>query len=153
MNTVEEKIEKLIKPVLEDEGVEIVDIELKPFKSGSILTVYIDKEGGVDLDTCEDISQLISPLLDVHDLVEGKYYLEVSSPGIERRIGKPKDFKKYVGERVKLTAREKINGRRNFTGKLIDAGDKSITLQDEKGKYHINYDLIKKANLVVEIEF
>lgn len=147
------KVEEIIEPVLKREGIEIVDIEFKPRKGGSVLTVYIDKEGGIDLETCKQVSELISPILDVYDLIKSRYYLEVSSPGIERPLRKVKDFKRYVGSEVSVNTFNKIEGRRRFKGLLEKANENSIVIRVDSEEYEIPYPEISKANLVVEIEF
>lgn len=150
---IEEQVEKAIEKMLSDEGIEIVDVEYVPGPSGARLVIYIDREGGVDIDTCARVSELISPVLDVYDFIKGRYYLEVSSPGIERRIRKRKDFERFKGEKVKLETVEPVDGRRRFTGIIADAGERSFILRAEDGDHEIGYDLIKKANLVVDIKF
>lgn len=148
-----EKIEKLIQPVLDKEGIELVDIEFKPRRNGSVLTIYIDKEGGVDLETCKRVSELISPILDVYDLIKSRYYLEVSSPGIERPLKKVKDFQRFVGSEVSVNTFNKIRGRKKFKGLLEKADENSIVVKVDEEKYEIPYSEISKANLMVEIEF
>lgn len=150
---IEEQVEKAIEKVLSDEGIEIVDVEYVPAPSGARLVVYIDREGGVDIDTCARVSELISPILDVYDFIKGRYYLEVSSPGIERRIRKRRDFERFKGEKVKLETTEPVDGRKRFTGIIDEVGEKSFTLKAEDGNHEISFELIKKANLVVDIKF
>ncbi len=147
------KIEEIIEPILKKQGIEIVDIEFKPRKGGSVLTIYIDKEGGIDLETCKQVSELISPILDVHDLIKSRYYLEVSSPGVERPLKKVKDFMRYVGSEVSVNTFNKIEGRRRFKGLLEKADERSIVIKVDTKEYEITYPEISKANLVVEIEF
>lgn len=150
---IEEKVEELIEKVLEREGIEIVDIEYVPGPKGGRLTVYIDKEGGVDIDTCVYVSEIISPLLDTTDLFKGRYYLEVSSPGIERRMKKRRDFLRFQGKEVKVETKTSIEGRKNFKGTIGEVGEDYFVIEEDKSSYRIKFDDIKRANLVVEIEF
>lgn len=150
---VEREVEKLIEKVLEREGIEIVDIEYAPGPKGGRLTIFIDREGGVDIDTCVRVSELISPLLDTTDIFKSRYFLEVSSPGIERRIRKKRDFERFKGSRVRVETKTPIDGRRNFQGIIGDVADDHFMLEEEKGSYQIKFDEIKRANLIVDIEF
>lgn len=150
---IEEQVEKLIEKVLDREGIEIVDIEYLPSPGGSRLVIYIDREGGVDIDTCAKVSEIISPILDASDLFRSRYYLEVSSPGIERRIKKKRDFERFAGSDVKVETVVPVDGRRNFKGKIGEVGEDEFVIESEDGPHSIRYDEIKKANLVVEIKF
>lgn len=150
---IEEQVENLIERVLEKEGIEIVDIEYILGPKGGRLTIYIDREGGVDIDTCARVSELISPILDTTDIFKSRYYLEVSSPGIERRIRKRRDFERFKGKEVKVETRIPIEGRRNFKGTISDVYEESFVLREESGEHEIRFDDIKKANLVVDIKF
>lgn len=151
---IEEQVEKLIEKVLEREGVEIVDIEFIPASRGGRLVIYIDKEGGVDIDTCARVSEIVSPILDTTDLFTSRYYLEVSSPGIERRIKKKRDFEKFRGSTVKVETKTAVEERKNFKGVIKDVQDEGFLLETEDGKtFEIAYENIKKANLVVDIKF
>jgi len=133
----EESIEKIVR----SHGAEFYDTETVQENDQTIYRVYITKEGGVDLDTCAEISNDISPLLDVHPPVSGNYFLEVSSPGIERPLKKPRHFQSAVGERVKL----KIAGGEKLKGILEAADEKGITLKNKEGEQRIEYPQILKA--------
>jgi ribosome maturation factor RimP len=135
--SLEESIEKIVR----SHGAEFYDTETVHENDQTIYRVYITQEGGVDLDTCAEISNDISPLLDVHPPVSGNYFLEVSSPGIERTLKKPRHFKSAVGERVKL----KIAGGEKLKGILESADEKGITLKNKEGKHHFDYPQILKA--------
>jgi len=133
----EESIEKIVR----SHGAEFYDTETVQENDQTIFRVYITQEGGVDLDTCAEISNDISPLLDVHPPVSGNYFLEVSSPGIERTLKKPRHFKSAVGERVKL----KIAGGDKIKGILEAADEQGITLKNKEGEHHFEYPRILKA--------
>jgi ribosome maturation factor RimP len=150
-----EEIRKLIEPVLDSENLEIVDIECLKMKSRWLVRIYMDKEGGVTIDDCSEISKQIGDILDVHDIPPGPYTLEVSSPGLDRPLNQDKDFIKYRGYKVRIKVGEKLEGVKNFQGKLIDYLDENgrkILIVDVSGKiYHIPKDLVIKAH--IEYEF
>ncbi|MDI6717300.1 MAG: ribosome maturation factor RimP [Actinomycetota bacterium] len=149
-----EKIEKLIEPIAEREGLEIVDIELKREAIGLVLRIYLDaREGKVNLDTLAKASELIGSILDKEDVIRQKYTLEVSSPGIERPLTKPEHFKRFVGSKVLVKTKNPIEGRKKFKGLLAEAGDESFVIETNSEGYKISYSNVAKARLHVEIEF
>lgn len=150
---IEEKVERLIEKMLEREGIEIVDIEFLPAPKGGRLVIYIDREGGVDIDTCARVSEMISPVLDASDLFKTRYYLEVSSPGIERRMKKKRDFQRFQGKEVKVETKSPVDGKRHFKGIIGEVHDDYFVVEEEEESHEIRFDEIKKANLVVDIEF
>ncbi len=133
----EEQIEKIVR----SHGAEFYDTEIVKENDQTIYRIYITQEGGVDLDTCAEISNDVSPLLDVHPPVSGNYFLEVSSPGIERTLKKPRHFRSAVGERVKL----KIAGGEKKRGILQSADEEGIVLKNKEGEHRYNYPQILKA--------
>src|SRR5258707_15733274 len=113
------KIEAIAERVAQSEGIEIVEIELKGGGRNRFLRISIDKPGGVTHGDCELISQQVGTILDVEDVVPGGHYtLEISSPGLERKLNKPQDFLRFQGKKSKITLREPIDGRRNWEGIL-----------------------------------
>jgi ribosome maturation factor RimP len=149
-----EKIRELMEPVLENEDMELVDVACLRMKTRWIVRIFMDKEGGVTLDDCADMSHQIGDLLDVHDLPPGPYTLEVSSPGLDRPLARDKDFMRFRGCHVCVKTDEKIDGIRNFQGILVDYLDengKKILVVDVAGKtYRIPRDLVAKAHLEQE---
>jgi len=152
--TYREKIIELIEPVIESEGMEIVDIECLKMKSRWLVRIYIDKEGGVTIADCSEISKQAGDSLDVYDVLPGSYTLEVSSPGLDRPLTRDKDFIKYRGHKVRIRTGEKLEGAKNFHGILNDYLDENgakTLVVDVSGKiYHIPRDLVVKAHLVYE---
>ncbi len=150
--TIEQKIakevQKLTEPIVTASGMELVDVEFRREAVGMVLRLTIDKEGGVSIDDCAYISRLVSDLLDAKDLIENKYHLEVSSPGINRILKRPKDFERFSGQKVYITTKELINGRRRFKGTLKSILNKKI-IQVAIGSrlYDIPIELIHKARL------
>jgi ribosome maturation factor RimP len=136
-----EELKNVIKNIVEDNGCELYDIEDTIEGDHRYFRVYITKPGGVSLDDCTAINNLISPIFDVEDPIEGKYFLEVSSPGVERKLTKPEHFQKSIGENVKVNTTE---GK--VKGVLKSADDEKIVV----GSKEIKYDDIKKAKTYVD---
>ncbi len=109
-----EKIEQLILPVIEAENMELVDVECLKMKSRWLVRIYVDKEGGVTIDDCSNISRQVGDILDVHDTPPGSYTLEVSSPGLDRPLVRDVDFLKALGRMITVRLREKMEGSKNF---------------------------------------
>jgi ribosome maturation factor RimP len=148
----EEKIRELAEPVVEAEGMELVLAECLKMKSRWMVRLYLDKEGGVTLDDCSGVSNQLGDILDVHDVPPGPYTLEVSSPGLDRPLDRDRDFIKYRGAEVSVRLEEKLDGSRNFRGKLIDFVDEDggkVLLMDVMGTIRrIPRDKVAKAHLV-----
>jgi ribosome maturation factor RimP len=148
----EEKIRELAEPVVEAEGIEMVLAECLKMKSRWTVRLYLDKEGGITLDDCAAVSNQLGDILDVHDVPPGPYTLEVSSPGLDRPLDRDRDFIKYRGAEVSVRLEEKLDGSRNFRGKLIDFVDEDggkVLLMDVMGTIRrIPRDKVAKAHLV-----
>jgi ribosome maturation factor RimP len=153
--TYKEKIEWLIKPLVESENMELVNVECLRMKSRWLVRVYIDKEGGVTLGDCTEISHQVGDVLDIHDIPPGPYTLEVSSPGLDRPLVKDADFLKYRGHLVRVRLREKAEGSRNLRGRLMDFqeedGKKILVLEVEGKTFRIPKENLVRANLVYEL--
>lgn len=147
------KVEQLISPILEEQEFELVDVELKKEPVGLVLRIFIDREGGVDLDTCNRASEVIGQALDRADLIATPYSLEISSPGIERPLRKPKDFRRFTGSNIFVRTIKPLNNRRQFKGVLKSAGDESFAIQCDGELVEIPYGLVSKAHLVVGLVF
>lgn len=111
-----------------------------------MLRLYLDKEGGPNVDDLARISRQLSELLDSQVLADGTYTLEVSSPGINRALKKLEHFVRFAGKRVRVRTREMIEGRRSFLGLLKEVREGGIILSQEGGEFYIPLDLIEKAN-------
>ena len=148
----EEKIRELAEPVVEAEGMELILTECLKMKSRWMVRLYLDKEGGITLDDCAVVSNQLGDILDVHDVPPGPYTLEVSSPGLDRPLDRDRDFLKYRGAEVSVRLDEKLDGSRNFRGKLIDFVDEDggkVLLMDVMGTIRrIPRDKVVKAHLV-----
>ncbi len=125
---------ELAIPIIDRLGYEPVDVEFVKEGSGWYLRVFIDKPGGVTLDDCQAVSEELSAMLDKADPIDRAYYLEVSSPGLDRPLKKDSDFVKYKGEDVELKLYEPLDGMKEFSGKLEGLIDGKIVISDEKNK-------------------
>ncbi len=134
-----------LKEIIENEGASFYDSELVSENAHNIFRVYITCKDGVDLDLCAKISNIISPILDLDPPTKAQYFLEVSSPGLERKLKTPHHFKNSIGElvRVHQVSTEVVEGE------LVGADEKSISIQDEDEKIDIAYDDIQKAKTFV----
>ena len=143
------RAEEVVKGVVEAEGFELVHVEYQPKGAASILRIYIDKPGGVNLADCQKVSRQVGVFLDVEDLIPHKYTLEVSSPGIERPLFKRGDYERFAGREIRLAAMEKIDERRNFTGLLRGvSADGLVELECDGTLHRIPLAKVKKAHLV-----
>ena len=145
-------------------GLEIVELELRGGGKSRMLRIFIDKPGGVTHEDCASVSREVGTILDVEEAVPGgSYVLEVSSPGLDRKLSRPADFERFQGSRVKLTTRDPVNGNRFFEGRLerVQAGRLTLDLTEARRKHRpregasqkLEIDLanVEKANLVPEI--
>lgn len=147
------QVEQAVTPVLARDGYELVLLEYVP--RSAILRLYIDREGGVAIDDCQRVSQIVGDLLDaegISDRIPGRYHLEVSSPGLDRPLVKPKDFQRFAGHEVTITTREPLlGGRKNFKGQLAQAGERECQVVVDGTSHTIPYDVIARAKLVPEL--
>jgi ribosome maturation factor RimP len=134
-----------IAKIVQANGAKLYDTEVVSEFDETIFRVYVTKEGGINLDDCANISNDLSPFLDVHPPVGGAYRLEVSSPGLERKLSKPEHFANAIGERVKL----KVPGQDRLKGILKSANDGSIVIETKHGDEEYPYSQIAKAKTYV----
>ncbi|MGN1400409.1 MAG: ribosome maturation factor RimP [Bacillus sp. (in: firmicutes)] len=125
---VTEIVEELASGILEQEGLELVDVEYVKEGKNWFLRVYIDKDGGIDIDECGLVSEKLSEKLDELDPIEHNYFLEVSSPGAERPLKKEKDFLKALGKHVNIKTYEPIEGSKEFEGTLLSYNEEELTI-------------------------
>ena len=140
---------KLLNPVVQAMGYELLGTEHITNGKASILRIYIDSEQGINLDDCSRVSLQVEGVLDVNDPIQGTYNLEVSSPGLDRPLFTLEHFQRFIGAQVKIKLRKKIDNRRNFIGQIIAVNDENIDLKDTTGiNFKIPADVIDKAHLV-----
>ena len=142
------KLNDLIKSAIEKMGYELTDIEIKTQGREQLISIFIDNLTGINIEDCEIVSRQISLLLDVENPISGKYILEVSSPGLDRKLTKLNHFKRFMGNELRIKLLRSIDGRRNFRGKLLAANKESIKVQVDDQLYKLPIDLIEIARLV-----
>ncbi len=142
-------LEGLVRSVVEAAGLELVEVALHRGKGRQVLSVTVDREGGVDLDTIAQTSERISRRLDLEGFEPGPYTLEVGSPGIERLLKEARDFCRRVGEKVKVKATSP-EGTRTLTGTLVAAGPDEVRIATDQGEQGVLYDAIISARIVAD---
>ena len=147
-NPVLESVWRLAAPLCRTEGVELVHVEYQREHGGLTLRLYLDKPGGITLDDCADISRQMSDLLDVGLDLPAPYRLEVSSPGLQRPLGKLSDFERFKGCRAKVRTTRPLNGQKNFSGILNGVSGPGVQLILDKGTVTIALSDIAKAHLI-----
>ncbi|EIK2208729.1 ribosome maturation factor RimP [Campylobacter jejuni] len=135
-----------LEALCKEAGLSFYDDELVSENGRKIYRIYVQKEGGVNLDDCVRLSEILSPIFDVEPPVNGEYFLEVSSPGLERKLSKIEHFAKSIGELVKITTNEK----EKFQGTLLEVKNERILIEDSEEKISIEIADIKKARTFVE---
>jgi ribosome maturation factor RimP len=146
----------LLEPVLLRDGYEIVEVEFAREAGGWVLRIYVDRSGGVTIDDCQAVSRTVDPILEVEDLVEGAWHLEVSSPGLDRPLRKPADFARFAGERVKVRTHAPVETgtgpRRNWSGILKGFQDGMVEVDVDGRLHRIPHHQIAKAHLEYDFE-
>jgi ribosome maturation factor RimP len=158
-----ERVRGIAERVAASSGLEVVEVELRGGGNARMLRIVIDKPAGVTHEDCANLSREVGTILDVEDAVPGgSYTLEVSSPGLDRKLVRPADYERFIGSRVKLTTRNPVNGNRFFEGKLesfqqgrlaLDVSAARKKFRPSNGEQRLEIDLanVEKANLVPEI--
>lgn len=150
--TVASKIEEVAQRVAQPEGLEVVEVEVKGGGNQRLVRIAIDKPEGVTHADCELVSQQVGTILDIEDVVPGgRYTLEVSSPGVERKLVKPQDYQRFQGKKASITLREEIEGQRYWEGTLAGYEDSVITLDVKPDKtIRFPFEQVLKAHLKFE---
>jgi len=138
----------LLEPVIAAQGMEILEIEYRRESVGWVLRIFLDSERGISVEDCAQISRMAGDLLDVADLIQVPYNLEVSSPGIDRPLRKIEHFQKYIGDIIEVRTISPIQNRRNFRGELKQASLEGVAIECEAGSYSIPMALIERARLL-----
>jgi ribosome maturation factor RimP len=149
LHPVASKVMELLEPHIERQGFELVSVEYKGGARGGLLRLFIDRPGGgISLDELEGLSRVVGDLLDVYDPVEGRYTLEVSSPGINRPLTKLTHFEQHRGQRVRVRTHHAHDGQKSFVGVLAGVSASGIELDDEisKRRLSLGFEEIKEAN-------
>ncbi len=145
-----ERIREAAERVARSEGMEVVDVEWKVGKQ-RFLRVYIDKPEGISHHDCEVVSNQLSVILDVEDLVPGpRYILEISSPGLDRKLTRPAEFERFVGRLARISTAEPVGNQKFFEGRLAGYADDKVKIEVKGRVIELPLTAIRKANLVVE---
>jgi ribosome maturation factor RimP len=145
----ETRVREIASRVAEGSGLDLVFVEIGRMGGRRILKLTIDREGGVNLDDCADFSRRVGAYLEAEDPIPGAYSLEVSSPGLDRRLVRLSDYTRFQGQTAKVTLGAPIEGRRNFTGKLSGLEGQEILLEIEEGRtVRLPFDSVEMARLV-----
>ncbi|MEF2965172.1 ribosome maturation factor RimP [Paenibacillus sp. M1] len=142
-------VEEMVTPFLQENGFELVDIEYVKEGSNWFLRVFVDKEGGIDIDDCGRISEVLSAKLDENDPIPSAYFLEVSSPGAERPLKKAEDVAKAVGKDVFVTTYEPVDGLKEFEGRLLSFADERLVVEVGNKSHTIPYSKVASARLAI----
>jgi ribosome maturation factor RimP len=147
-----ETIRQMAERVATSEGLHLVDVELKGSNANQLLRVFIDKPAGVSHADCAVVSEQLSAMLDVEDLFPGRYVLEVSSPGLDRKLTKPSDFTYFAGRKARLVLKEAMGEQKVWEGRLAGFENGRVRLDlGEGGLQELDLANIRKAQLVVEL--
>ena len=142
---IEAEVEKIVEELLENTALELVAVDYVKERDW-YLRVFIDKEGGVDLDDCQDLSRKLEELLDAQDLIKTSYILEVSSPGLDRELKKPRDFQREMGKEIDVSLFAPLDGKKVVTGPLSAYDGETINV----GDMAIPMDKVAKVNLHID---
>ena len=142
---IEAEVEKIVEELLENTALELVAVDYVKERDW-YLCVFIDKEGGVDLDDCQDLSRKLEELLDAQDLIKTSYILEVSSPGLDRELKKPRDFQREMGKDIDVSLFAPLDGKKVVTGPLSAYDGETINV----GDMAIPMDKVAKVNLHID---
>jgi len=144
------KIEEIAQRVAAPEGIEVVEVEVKGGGKNQFVRISIDKPEGVNHADCELVSQQVGAILDVEDVVPGHYTLEVSSPGVERKLLKLRDYERFQGKKAKVTLRAPVDNQRHWEGTLAGCVDGVISLDANGRQIRFPFEQVEKANLKFE---
>jgi ribosome maturation factor RimP len=146
-----DKITEMVTPIARESSLEVVDVEFRPSGKRWLLRVYIDREDGVTLADCERVSRELSRVLDVEDVVDHAYALEVSSPGLTRPLKTRADFERYTGRLCKVVTAAPVEGKNDFRGKILGLREDQVEVEEKGQVYKIPLTAVKKASLELEL--
>ncbi|MGB9874173.1 MAG: ribosome maturation factor RimP [Hydrogenobacter sp.] len=149
--SVVQKVKELVGPIVKSMGFRLFDVEFKP-ERGWVLRVILDKEGGITISDCEEVSKRLSALLDVEDIIPTSYILEVSSPGLTRELTKVEHYEFFKGRLIRVILRSPLEGKRELKGYISDVKEGILHLKEKESSQllHIPISAIAKAHLEIE---
>ena len=147
-----DRVSAIAAKVAADIGIELVHVDISGTKRDAVLRIFIDKEGGVTIDDCSNVSKGIEAVLDEEDFIPSRYVLEVSSPGIERELYSLDDFRRFQGHLAKVKSRAGVDGQKTFVGDIVSVDEDTITIEDRtRGTVELPYSDVDKANLKIDL--
>ena len=147
---VQRRVEEIADSLLKDEGLELVDLEYRREGRRWVLRLFIDKEGGVTVEDCATVSRELADILDAKDAIPEAYVLEVSSPGLNRRVRKRRDFFRFAGRKVEVRLAALHDGRRKIVGTILGVEGEAVVVAAPEATYTIALENIARATLVYE---
>lgn len=147
---IRERVRKYAEELLPSMGLELVEVQFRREQHGWVLRIFIDAEEGVTLDHCSRVSREIGDYLDVEDIIDHAYHLEVSSPGLERKLYKTADFERFCGRKAKVKMQHPVEGQKTFAGVISGVEGENIVLLTEGGeKLRFTFDMVSEARLAL----
>jgi ribosome maturation factor RimP len=150
LTLITKQVSDLIEPIVNELGFQLVDVEYLTDLGRWVLRIYIDREGGITVDDCAKVSRELGDLIDIKNIIEHEYVLEVSSPGLNRPLKKEADFIRVIGKKIKVRTRMPSNGQRNFIGILHDFREHELYIQSKGELITLAWADVEKANLIYE---
>jgi ribosome maturation factor RimP len=147
---VEAGVETVVLPAVQAHGLTLVDLEVRGNGRRTVVRIFVDKPGGVSISDCQQLSHEVGDLIDVSNLVQTSYDLEVSSPGLDRELRKDRELRWAIGRPVRIWMRELVDGRRDVAGRLAQFDADALTLVTPEGPRSVPRSLVSKARLEVE---
>jgi ribosome maturation factor RimP len=146
-----DKITHMVEPIARESSLDLVEVDFRTSGKRWLLRVFIDKEGGVTLGDCERLSRELSRTLDVEDIIDHPYALEVSSPGLTRPLKGKKDFERYKGKPSRIITTAPVEGKTDFRGEILGVVEDDVEVREKGDTYRIPLTFIKKASLELEL--
>ena len=145
-----ERIYSFAGEMLSSMGLDLVEVQFRREQHGWVLRVFIDAEDGVTLDHCSQVSRELGDFLDVEDVIDHPYNLEVSSPGLERKLRNEDDVRRFCGRKAKIKVHQPLDGQKTFVGILLEVSENSVVLDVEgSGRVNLDFDMISTARLAI----
>ena len=144
------RLNEIVKNTVEGLGFELWGYEYRPHSESALLRIFIEKENGIAVEDCAQVSRQIGAVLDVENIIPVAYILEVSSPGMDRVLFTAEQYQNYIGDTIKIRTRTPIEERRNFKGSLIKTSDTTVTLKIDNKEFDIPFETIDRARLVLD---
>ncbi|OGC83676.1 MAG: hypothetical protein A2W07_08935 [candidate division Zixibacteria bacterium RBG_16_43_9] len=149
MPEIKEELKQRLLPLIEEEDLELVELDLVGKPPHYILRIFVDKVGGVNVEECADLSRRLSDYLDTEDLIQGRYTLEVSSPGLERPLLSLDDFRRKIGEQVKVDLKFPLDEKKKIEGEIVEVRENEVVIALEDKVETIPWDRIDKGRIII----